>query len=260
MINYVGFSDKPKTETLTGSFKLKNFPNGWKNDQRILFSDQSAAFPSVGNIKLLKFFSNFCGFWAYSLGLLLLAQTAFAQNREGEIYQRDWITPDSLYKAVPEFWPIPGAYQPNANAVQLLRCYNEPTTVLIFFGSWCSDSKSELPRFFTILDLVKNKNFSANLFGLDRTKKDAAGFAEACKIEKVPTFIFLRGARDFAANGVALNAPTNVELGRIIETPATSLEQDWVKILKHNAEWARQMEFEQRLALWGLATAFFTIN
>jgi thiol-disulfide isomerase/thioredoxin len=194
----------------------------------------------------------------YCVLIFFLAQAAFAQNREGEIYQRDWLTPDSLYKAAPEFWPIPGAYQPNANAAQLLRCYNEPITVLIFFGSWCSDSKREVPRFFTTLDLVNKKNFSAQLFGIDRTKKDAAGFAEAFKIEKVPTFIFLKGDRDFAANGRAWNRQTEGELGRITEEPSISLEQDWVNILKHNTKWAQQMEFEQRLALFGVAIAFLT--
>jgi hypothetical protein len=188
-----------------------------------------------------------------------LAQTALAQNRPGEIYHRGWLTPDSLHKAEPEFWPIPGAYQPAANALSLLRCYDEPVTVLIFFGNWCSDSKRELPRFFATLDLAHNKNFSAKLFGLDRTKKDSAGFAEAFKIEKVPTFIFLRGARDFAANGQASNEQAKGELGRIIETPTVSIEQDWVDILKHNASWARKMEFEEKFALLGITIALSTI-
>jgi thiol-disulfide isomerase/thioredoxin len=194
----------------------------------------------------------------YCVLFFLLAQAAFAQNREGEIYQRDWMTPDSLYKAAPEFLPISGAYQPAGNAAQLLRCYDEPITILIFFGSWCSDSKREVPRFFTTLDLVNNKNFAAKLFGIDRTKKDAAGFAETFKIEKVPTYIFLRGARDFAANGRALNGQTEGELGRITEKPSISLEQDWVNILKHNTKWAQQMEFEQRLVMLGFEIAFLS--
>jgi hypothetical protein len=195
----------------------------------------------------------------YGLAFFLLAQAAVAQNREGEIYQRAWLTSDSLYKAAPEFWPIPGAYQPHENAVQLLRGYNEPATVLIFFGSWCSDSKREVPKFFTTLNLVNNKNFSAKLYGLDRTKKDATGFAEAFKIEKVPTFIFLKGARDFAANGPAWNGPTGGELGRITEEPSSSLEQDWVKILKQNTKWAQQMEFEQKLTLLDVSIVLLTV-
>jgi len=57
--HYTNFSNKPKTEALTGSFKIKKLPNGLKNDQRILFSNPLVAFASVGNVKLLEFFSNF---------------------------------------------------------------------------------------------------------------------------------------------------------------------------------------------------------
>jgi len=199
-------------------------------------------------------------FFKFGVLFVLLTQTVFAQNRPDEIYQRGWILPDSLYRAASEFQPLLGAYQPNANAVQLLRCYNEPITVLIFFGSWCGDSKREVPRFFTTFDLIDNKNISAKLFGLDRTKKDAAGFAEAFRIEKVPTFIFLRGARDFAATAHSTNEQTQGELGRIIETPAISIEQDWVNALKQNVEWAQQVEFEQMLALLGLAISLFIKN
>jgi thiol-disulfide isomerase/thioredoxin len=191
-----------------------------------------------------------------SVLFFLFAPTLFAQNRPDEIYQRGWITPDSLYKAAPEFQPLPGAYQPQERALQLVRCYDEPVTVLIFFGSWCSDSKRELPHFFTTLALANNKNISTKLFGLDRTKKEAAGFAEAFKIEKVPTFIFLRGRRDFSANAHSAGEHAQDELGRIIETPAISLEQDCVNVLKRNNDWGRKVEFEQMLIQLGLLIAF----
>jgi len=190
----------------------------------------------------------------------LLTQNLFAQNKPDEIYQRDWLTPDSLYKVAPEFLPLPGAYQPQESAAQLLRCYDEPITVLIFFGSWCSDSKREVPRFFTTLDLIHNKNISAKLFGLDRTKKDAAGFAEAFKIAKVPTFIFLRGARDFSATTHSVRGHTQGELGRITETPSLSIEQDWVNALKQNVAWARKVELEQMLVQLGFAITFFIMK
>lgn len=185
---------------------------------------------------------------------LLLAilpwRTALAQNRAGETYLRGWVTPDSLFRAFPEFQPVPGAYLPESKVLPLLRCYDEPVTVLIFFGNWCSDSKQEVPEFLATLDLVANKNFSARLFGLDRTKKDTTGFAEAFGITHVPTFVFLSGARAFPANGHAWDEPAKGELGRITETPTVSIGQDWVDILKHNEAWAEKMEFERRLSLW----------
>ena len=196
-------------------------------------------------------------FYQYSFLFFLFASIVFAQNRPDEIYQRHWLTSDSLFKVAPEFMPLPGAYQPQESALQLLRCYHEPVTVLIFFGSWCSDSKREVPHFLTTLQLADNKNISAHLFGLDRTKKDSTGWAEAFKIEKVPTFIFLRGEHNFTAPGYIASEHTAAELGRIVEAPAINLEQDWINALKHNAGWAREVEFEQMLAQLGFALAVF---
>jgi hypothetical protein len=185
-----------------------------------------------------------------------LAQEPAAHSSAPE-YLRGWVTPDSLCRACPEFQPITGAYQPAERALQLLRCYDEPATVLIFFGNWCGDSKREVPRFYATLDLAANKNFSARLFGLDRSKKDVAGFAEAFGITRVPTFIFLSGNRAFSSNGNSFIEQTKGELGRITETPAISIEQDWADILKHNEAWARKMEWERQLFLWLISITFF---
>jgi thiol-disulfide isomerase/thioredoxin len=190
--------------------------------------------------------------------VILPLRWGFAQDGpSSQEYVLGWVTPDSLCRACPEFQPIPVAYQPAERALQLLRSYNEPATVLIFFGSWCSDSKREVPKFYATLDRAANKNFSAKLFGLDRSKKDAAGFAEAFGITHVPTFIFLRGNRAFSGNGNSFIEQTKGELGRITETPTISLEQDWADILKHNEAWARKMQWERRLYLWLLSITLY---
>jgi thiol-disulfide isomerase/thioredoxin len=188
-----------------------------------------------------------------------LAQEHAAHSPAQE-YLLGWVTPDSLCRACPEFQPIPGAYQPAERALQLLRCYGEPATVLIFFGSWCSDSKREVPKFYATFARTANKNFSTRLFGLDRSKKDAAGFAEAFGITHVPTFIFLANNRDFFGNRDSWREQTKGELGRITETPAISIEQDWANILMHNEAWARKLEWERRLSLWLISVAFFAIQ
>jgi hypothetical protein len=192
--------------------------------------------------------------------IILPLRAGLAQDPAAEKYLRGWATPDSLYRAFPEFQPIPGAYLPESKALPLLRCYDEPVTVLIFFGNWCSDSKRELPKFFAVLDRAENKNFSAKLFGLDRTKKDSTGFAEAFGVSQVPTFIFLSGDRAFSAHSRALVEQTQGELGRITETPTVSIEQDWADILKHNEVWARKMEWERRLFLLLISITLFMIN
>lgn len=195
------------------------------------------------------------------LSVILPLRFGFAQEgSSSKEYVLGWVTPDSLCRACPEFQPIPGAYQPAEGALQFLRRYDEPATVLIFFGNWCSDSKREVPKFYATLDRAANKNFSTRLFGLDRSKKDAAGFAEAFGITRVPTFIFLSGDRAFSSSGHFFVEQTKGELGRITETPAISLEQDWADILEHNEAWVRKMEQERQLSLWLLSIALFAIR
>jgi len=195
------------------------------------------------------------------LVVILPLHWGFAQNGpSSKEYVLGWVTPDSLCRACPEFQPIPGAYQPAERALQLLRCYDEPATVLIFFGNWCSDSKREVPKFYATLDLAANKNFSTRLFGLDRSKKDAAGFAEAFGVTRVPTFIFLAANRNFSGNRDSWSEQTKGELGRITETPAISLEQDWADILKHNEAWVRKMEWERQLVLLLISITLFAIH
>jgi hypothetical protein len=54
---------------------------------------------------------------------------------------------------------------------------------------------------------------------VDDAKKSPVGEYEGLGIQRVPTFIFYKN---------------NIEAGRIIENPATSLEQDIVNILTRN--------------------------
>jgi hypothetical protein len=203
-------------------------------------------------------------FQNYLATILLLLGAAFtkriAAHTPPEGYLLGWTTPDSLCRFSPEFQPVPGIYQPAENAIQLLRRYDKPLTILVFFGSWCSDSKREMPNFFAIFDLVHNQNYTVKLFGLDRSKKDAGGWAESFQISRVPTFIFLPGERDFSQNGLASNKLTTGEFGRIVETPTASIEQDWVNILKQDGEWSRQLEFERRILLLMSSIVLFVIH
>jgi thiol-disulfide isomerase/thioredoxin len=85
-------------------------------------------------------------------------------------------------------------------------------TVTIVMGSWCSDSRREVPRFLRILDVL-NFNSSAGLkiICVGRDKKRIGNEAQGLNIELVPTFII---------------SQKGVEIGRIIESPKLTLEKD----------------------------------
>jgi hypothetical protein len=90
----------------------------------------------------------------------------------------------------------------------------------IFLGTWCGDSRREVPRF---LKIVERSGFlspdSIFLWAVDRNKELDNGLTQKRDISRVATFIiFFHGQ----------------EIGRMVERPQTaSLEQDILNILKH---------------------------
>ena len=100
--------------------------------------------------------------------------------------------------------------------VGLIRQVHEGIDIIVFLGAWCSDSRREVPRFLKIADLAGMDATRIKLYGLDRTKKSSDGLTDRYGIERVPTFIFLRGDK---------------EVGRIVEVPRTTLEGDVLSIL-----------------------------
>ena len=99
---------------------------------------------------------------------------------------------------------------------KLLKIPYEGITIRIVLGTWCPDSRKQVPRFMKITDEWKFPEGSIVFIGVDDSKLSPVGEYEKLDIQRVPTFIFYKN---------------NIEAGRIIENPLTSLEQDVVKIL-----------------------------
>jgi len=83
-------------------------------------------------------------------------------------------------------------------------------SVLMFFGTWCHDSQREVPRMLKILETVGFPQAGIKMVTLDFSKNDSLGLAAANDINFTPTFIFFRQQN---------------EVGRIVEKPATTLEE-----------------------------------
>lgn len=93
--------------------------------------------------------------------------------------------------------------------------------ITIFMGTWCGDSKREVPRFMKMLDSCSYPYGRLSLVmvgNADTMYKKSPGHEEEGKnIVRVPTIII-------EENGV--------EMGRIIESPVISLEKDLLAILR----------------------------
>jgi len=83
-------------------------------------------------------------------------------------------------------------------------------------GTWCSDSRREVPRFYKILDSLNFPSAKVKLIMVDRKKEAAEVNIASLNIELVPTMIIYNDG---------------LEIGRIVETPKETLEKDLAAIL-----------------------------
>ena len=83
--------------------------------------------------------------------------------------------------------------------------------VTVLFGTWCHDSKREVPRLLKLLDESKVELESLTLFAVDRNKADPEGFAQRLDLRYTPTIIVSEDGE---------------EVARVIERPDTGLAAD----------------------------------
>ncbi len=63
-------------------------------------------------------------------------------------------------------------------------------SVTVVFGSWCPDSRAEVPGFFKVCDFLKINPKNIKIIGVDKSKDVQADCAEDESVEYVPTYFF----------------------------------------------------------------------
>jgi hypothetical protein len=131
------------------------------------------------------------------------------------------ISRDDLFSEYPAWLDRYTEYQPDSTIIQGLSSTHPDLRIEIFLGTWCSDSRREVPRFFKTVD-VSNfvKNDQIKLWAVDREKSLDSNLTEKRGIVSVSTFIFYRNES---------------EIGRIIEMPDNeNIEADILQIIRGN--------------------------
>lgn len=109
-------------------------------------------------------------------------------------------------------------YTPKSETLSQLNTLINGVAIKVVLGTWCSDSQREVPRFLKILSLLEtNERMTLELICVNRSKTAIDAGVPEGYIEFVPTFIVSRN---------------NIELGRIVEAPTASLEEDLLNLLK----------------------------
>lgn len=127
--------------------------------------------------------------------------------------------PDRLKDLPHSQWFMKGydEYVPDPKVIDELKAMDmSDLRITVALGTWCPDSRREVPRFMRIIDQLGFPKEKIRFIGVDINKVAPLDDFTKLDIVRVPTFIFYEN---------------NIESGRIIEVPVSSLEQDMKDIL-----------------------------
>ncbi len=120
-------------------------------------------------------------------------------------------------EAAPEWVQAEVDAKPDAGVAQALGTVEPGAEVTVFLGTWCGDSRREVPRFWKALDAEGGAvPFQIRYVGVDHDKKQPADLLKENDVRYLPTFIVRRGGH---------------EVGRIVESSPHGVEQDLLALL-----------------------------
>lgn len=107
-------------------------------------------------------------------------------------------------------------YIPAQSIVEALTPLLNNINIVMVLGTWCSDSQQHVPPFYKILDEAGLSAEATSRVEVDQEKKAVNGQIDYLDIISIPTFIIFEQGK---------------EIGRIVEQPVITLEQDLLQLL-----------------------------
>ncbi|MFW6019501.1 MAG: TlpA family protein disulfide reductase [Bacteroidales bacterium] len=109
-------------------------------------------------------------------------------------------------------------YSPDIGPLMQILAKLESSNIRIILGTWCIDSKQQVPRFIKILEELNYPVEEIEMLAVDHNleAKGKANPVEDYNLKRIPTFIFYNQDGE--------------EIGRIVESPEATLEEDILKI------------------------------
>lgn len=142
---------------------------------------------------------------------------AAAKSQQEESVLVGPVTREQVEQAVPEWVKVEGESSPDAEAARALAGVEPGAELIVFLGTWCGDSRREVPRFWRALDLAGPAvPFEVHYIGVDEDKKEPSAPVTNNGIQYVPTFIVRRNGQ---------------EVGRIVEDAPGGIEKDLLSLL-----------------------------
>ncbi|TRO64027.1 thioredoxin family protein [Christiangramia sabulilitoris] len=115
------------------------------------------------------------------------------------------------------FQPAYEDFSPNSEAMATIRENIDDYEIKVLMGTWCGDSKREVPKFLKLLDEANYDYQKLELVAVDRNKTTPNKVEEELEVHRVPTIIFYKDGK---------------EVNRFVEYPqGQSIEEDIAKIV-----------------------------
>lgn len=140
-------------------------------------------------------------------------------------------TQDEEQGAAKEFLSVMGGYYQSYNPKSdvINRLNNLPidrktkVNIVMYGGNWCPDTHLGLPSFIRVLDDINFPDKNIQYHRVSHDKKYIDGRKADIEIKSVPTVIFYNKQKD-------------EELGRIVEFPRESWEEDLLNVLSFGVQ------------------------
>jgi len=141
-----------------------------------------------------------------------------SDKKTGNVLLRGKINFDHILNETSFDWLATGAktYHPNRDMIDGLNRISGDYRFVVFAGTWCSDTKELLPKFYKVLTEVGIDLRSVEMYGVNRAKEALNIESTLYGIKNIPTVIIMHQYR---------------EVGRIVETVNLSIEEDLYSIM-----------------------------
>lgn len=107
-------------------------------------------------------------------------------------------------------------FEPSDDAMETIKENISEYEITAFMGTWCGDSRREIPKLYKVLDEAGFDLSKLTIIGVDRSKTTPENLEEGLDINRVPTIIFTRDGK---------------EVNRFVEYAKESIEEDIAKIV-----------------------------
>ena len=107
-------------------------------------------------------------------------------------------------------------FNPSGEAMETIKNNISDYEIIAFMGTWCADSRREIPKLFKILDEAGYDLSKLKIIGVDRNKVTPDKIEAEWDLDRVPTLIFLKDGK---------------EVNRFVEYPRASIEEDIANIV-----------------------------